>query len=773
MIESIPCWKHHIHSTIKPGPGAVVQPSINATVMRMPQRPYLLIGALALTQCMYSQPLQQLLDSASTLPPMPRETADLLPFVGALPTFSSGTPYNDIEFSVFDTDYMEGETSGYDQFMPVDPSDPLPGTGKVKLVNAQSNVDADVNYNAGRGDRIVLGTHELPRFFQRGPDGLDNDYAVIINFDYINGHIQLKGLPTDYTLVYCNQADGCATEGWYLYHTSGGDIDLIAFIHPCWDLAGTVGGVPPTNPLGWCNTDSALSLTNAAQFRFAQPIDQAIALQGGIAQVGTSGKEVVGGLHVDASGNSYLIGLTDGDLDGAGDAPNESFVIKVSPNGQVLWTTEVATAEGTLFMDAIDDGTSLYVCGRTLGALPGFTNAGRWDGILLKLRMSDGVILGTDQWGNQGMDGYGNIVLDDSGHLFVSGAGSPPGTGGTDDLYLVAKHATSDLGNVWRALTVPAGNVIGSSEAWGGLSYAPVGTPGDGRLVAAGWYMAPNGSQGFIDVYEDLNAAAPVVAHQVAAASLGFRADWVLDNAIDSQGNIYAVGFTTGNLGGPPLGEGDAFIVKYAPDLSSPQFVKVGTARADQFRKLVIDANDRLYAIGYTYGNLAGTNADASQRSGDVFVHKYDTDLALLGGVQFGTPHEDRGTLALNGPHLHAGGMTEASLTGANQGSYDAFVLALDTADLSIMQITTAVEVVVPAEGTFRIFPTPTDDLFTIAGHLDPGTMLRILDMNGREVLRLPVSGSGSYSAQVLAPGAYVIEALEEGRPLRSRLIKW
>jgi hypothetical protein len=39
--------------------------------------------------------------------------------------------------------------------------------------------------------------------------------------------------------------------------------------------------------------------------------------------------------------------------------------------------------------------------------LPGFTNAGRWDGILLKLNLSDGQIVATNQWGNAGIDGYG------------------------------------------------------------------------------------------------------------------------------------------------------------------------------------------------------------------------------------------------------------------------------------------------------------------------------------------------------------------------------
>lgn len=703
---------------------------------------------------------------------MPRETVDLLPFVGGFPTFSSGTPYNDLEFTVFDTDYMEGETHGYDQFMPVDPADVLPGSDRVKLVNAVSNVDADLAYGGGKGDRIVLGTHELPRFFQRGPDGIDDDYAVLINFDFNNGHIQLKGAANDYTLFYCTAADGCASEGWYLYYTAGGAMDLVAFIHPCWDLAGTVGGTVPNNPLALCNGDSTLSLTNNAQFRFAQPIDQTQAITTGIIQHGTPGKEVVGGLHVDGAGNAYLIGLTDGNLDGAADAPNESFVSKVSATGQVLWTTEIATADGTLLMDATDDGTYLYVCGRTLGALPGFTGAGRWDGILLKLQLSDGAIVMMDQWGNEGMDGYGNIVLDDNGHLFVSGQGSPPGTGAPDDVYLVAKHSTSDLSNVWRALTVPTGNVIGSSEAWGGLSFEPGANPGDGRLVSAGWYMSPGGAQGFIDVYEDLNAATPTVAQQEVVASTGMRADWVLDNAIDSQGNIYAVGFTTGNLGGSPLGQGDAYIVKYSPTLTAPQLEKIGTTKADQFRNLVIDGNDHLYAIGYTYGDLAGTNADVTQQSGDMFIQKYDTDLNLLAETQLGTAYEERGYIALGNGRLYVGGMTEASLTGANQGSYDAFLFALDTADLSVVDLSTGLADALSSDPAISLYPNPVALVLFIHGDVDADAGFVIHTLDGRSVMHERSMDPRIVDVSGLGAGVYVLTARYNGNEIRARFVK-
>ncbi|MEL7239725.1 MAG: hypothetical protein AAGK78_12765, partial [Planctomycetota bacterium] len=39
---------------------------------------------------------QQLLAAAQAFPAMPRDTADLIPFTSGLPTFTAGTPFNDL-----------------------------------------------------------------------------------------------------------------------------------------------------------------------------------------------------------------------------------------------------------------------------------------------------------------------------------------------------------------------------------------------------------------------------------------------------------------------------------------------------------------------------------------------------------------------------------------------------------------------------------------------------------------------------------------------------
>lgn len=125
---------------------------------------------------------------------MPADVASLSVLIGRAPIFASGLPYNDLEYTVFDTDYMDGETNGYDTFLPVDPSTTTPGANRIKLISATGNVTLDTTYGGQPGDRIILGTAEIDTpFFLRGSDAIDNDYAVINSFDYKNGLIQLRG----------------------------------------------------------------------------------------------------------------------------------------------------------------------------------------------------------------------------------------------------------------------------------------------------------------------------------------------------------------------------------------------------------------------------------------------------------------------------------------------------------------------------------------------------------------------------------------------------
>jgi hypothetical protein len=663
-----------------------------------------------------SQTETQLLTAAQSFPAMPKSSNTLIPFIGGAPTFSSGTPFNDLEFTMFDTDYMDGENSGADTFMPVDPSDTFPGANKVKVVRCILNTDLDFNYQSGKTDRIILGTAEHPNpFFLKGADNIDNDYAVILHFDYNTSYIQLKGEIIDYALrYYTTTINSVLTTGWYLFYVKNGALDLVSFIYPCNFIEPAVSGNPPMNANPICNSDNQLSLTNTNQFKFATPINSSpVITTGGIIQYGSNGKEIVGGSAKDSDGNIYLVGLTDGNLDGQTDASNEIFVSKISPTGQVLWVYELPMREGSFVKDAVVDDSHVYVAGRTLGNLPGFTNAGKWDGIILKLNKNTGVLEASNQWGNEGIDGYGCITQDDNGNVFVSAQGSEAGNPNTDDKYLVAKHSKSDLSNVWRMIdaTTQTG-FAASAEAWGGITYVPNATPGNGKLVVAGWVISAGGANAFSSVYENLNNTTPTRPYSNIIASAGSRAEWVLDNAVDSAGNFYYVGFTSGNLQGTHQGEGDAYIVKYNSSMQNPVFKQFGTSKGDLARKIEIDADGTIYVVGYTYGNYAGNNADTTLLTGDVFIQKFDSNLNFLNNKQFGTPHEDRGMCHLVGNDLIITGMTEGTMVNSSNGSFDGFIASVNK---STLNFTTLSADSFENNPIIAIYPNPAQNYFSLA----------------------------------------------------------
>lgn len=673
----------------------------------------------------YAQTDQQLRDYAATFPAMPAGATQLARVTTSedgVFTTSAGSPSSDLEWCVFDSDYMDGETDGYDIFFPADPSETFPGEDRVKIIETVSQLRTSETYGGADGSRIILGTDEKPfPFFYRGTDGVDDDYCVIQHFDYRNGHVQLRGTANDYRLIQTTSADGVATPGWYLFYVADGGIDLIAFIHDCDDPA------PDQDPGAddFCNPARTLSLTNPVQFRYAAPVSTTPAYPTAAgAQIGGAGKEVISSACTDPNGNVFVFGLTDSDLDPATvKVRNELLVVKTDVSGTVLWETEFPASEGSLFFDGVADADFVYAVGRTFGSLPGFTNAGRWDGIIVKIDNATGAVVDWTQYGTSVIDGFGNVALDDAGNLYVSGAGAPQNLMGIGDpFFLVAKFSAATLDLIWASPEPVLPNTQRAAESWGGITYLPAAQPGAGKLLLGGWFIdntaGPVGAQGFLALYDQLGGTGP---NRIATASIGspgFQADWVWGSTADAAGNIYAVGYTTGNLGGAPAGEGDAYLVKYDPDLTNPRFVQFGSARSERFRGVEIGADGNLYVAGHTYGNLAGTNNDPTGLTADLVVYKFDpVTLAVLESRQLGTAYEERGFLALSGNRLYLGGMTEGSFQDASRGSFDAFVTTLSTADLtSVGQSTLAIgdrrEITVEAIPELTIYPNPGEGRF-------------------------------------------------------------
>lgn len=113
--------------------------------------------------------------------------------------------------------------------------------------------------------------------------------------------------------------------------------------------------------------------------------------------------------------------------------------------------------------------------------------------------------------------------------------------------------------------------------------------------------------------------------------------DWGQGATAGPDGSIFLVGFTEGSIAGANAGERDAFVMHVGSDgvlIDTQQF---GTPLVDWATSAVF-ANDTLFVVGHTSGDLAGAAGGA-----DVFVAAFDSTLEPTWSLQFGSAEADQG----------------------------------------------------------------------------------------------------------------------------------
>jgi hypothetical protein len=109
--------------------------------------------------------------------------------------------------------------------------------------------------------------------------------------------------------------------------------------------------------------------------------------------------------------------------------------------------------------------------------------------------------------------------------------------------------------------------------------------------------------------------------------------------ALDSNGNIYIVGDTTGAFPTQTnVGNYDAFLLQYDASGTLQWARQFGTNTVDSAMAVTVDANNNIYVVGYTYGTFPGqTNAGGD----DAYLAKYDATGTQQWAHQFGTSGSD------------------------------------------------------------------------------------------------------------------------------------
>jgi septum formation inhibitor MinC len=334
-------------------------------------------------------------------------------------------------------------------------------------------------------------------------------------------------------------------------------------------------------------------------------------------QFGTSDGSAAATVAVDAVGNVYVAGLTRGAFAGnTSQGNNDVFVAKFNSSLVLQGAVkQFGTSEDdsvySVVVDAVGD---VYVAGWTEGAFAGYTNPGGDDGFVAKFNSSL-VLQGTvKQFGTSEDDLAYSVAVDGSGNVYVAGwtGGAFAGNtsqGGVD--VFVAKFNSS---------LVLQGTVkqFGTSEI---DLVTSVAVDAAGNVYVAGWTegaFAGSENQGSSDAFVAKFNSSLVLQDTVQFGSLG--SDVATSMAVDAAGNVYVVGGIDGSFAGyTSQGNYDVFVAKFTSSLVLQGTVKqFGTSEVDLAYSVAVDAVGNVYVAGDTTGDLFGPNSG----SYDTFVLK-------------------------------------------------------------------------------------------------------------------------------------------------------
>jgi len=516
-------------------------------------------------------------------------------------------------------------------------------------------------------DTFILGDWQTPYYAENDDDSLGlNQFALIIDFNPNEDIIQLHGTSQDYQLVETSL-------GTAIFWRQGNSFDLI----------GVVGGIPAQN----------LSLDgNYFDFKGNTPPDTVLEKA---EQIGTAGVDYLFSSSVDADGNLYVGGGTDGSLAGQNLGARDAWLSKYDSNGNQLWSKQFGTDKAELVFDIATHGSNVYVTGNTTGELGDNTNQGGVDVYLAKYD-SDGNQEWIQQFGSLTFEDYTSVTTDTSGNIYLSGhtIGSLGGDaknfgqvlgqgvdGGAPSTDPYVFKFDSDGNELWRTQL----GTVTLDDTWG------LAIDQDGNVFLGGNTKGDFGGKNASSAGEYDTWLVKLNQHGEEEWVKQFGIpdyDFLWDIETDSMGNLYVTGWTLGDLAGENAGSYDAWLAKYDTNGNQLWIKQFGTTGDDApfTDGIEIDSNDNIFLTGYTDGDLGGVNAG----SYDAWVAKYDTDGNQSWIQQFGTSDYDTASTvsADNDGNLYVSGITDGSLGSKNAGSYDSWVVKLDTETGQIQDFT-------------------------------------------------------------------------------------
>ncbi len=367
------------------------------------------------------------------------------------------------------------------------------------------------------------------------------------------------------------------------------------------------------------------------------------------------GEEVV----ADSLGFVFMVGTTrssngistTGSMQPIFGGGDDGFLAKFSSSGTLIWATYIGGVSVDNAYDVCIENTgSIYVCGTTYSSSGIAFNSihqsaigGTADAFVMKFSSSGAGLWGTYYGGNNGEEGNG-ICLDRSGNVYLGG--STYSSAPVNSIASNGSHQSSY-----------SSNADGFLAKFSGLG---------NRLWAT--YYGGLGQDGFNCL------------------------------EIDSNENIYAVGFTDGDSGIATLGSFqasrnnffDGFLVKFSNNGVRQWGTYFGGESEDLCRNLSIHKN-AIYVCGYTMSTAGIATVGSFKTSLGGTQDAYLAKFSLAGSREWGTYYG--GTGSENGDalctdllgNIYLGGTTNSSTGIASSGAHNTSINSFSSAFLTRM----------------------------------------------------------------------------------------
>jgi hypothetical protein len=383
--------------------------------------------------------------------------------------------------------------------------------------------------------------------------------------------------------------------------------------------------------------------------------------------LGTVKNDVAKSFDLDASGNSYVVGLTTGDLDGVNAGYDDAFLMKLDAQGQPLWKKQWGTTTPDAALDVARTGDgSIFVIGNTDSEMSSEATSGSTDAFLRKVN-AEGSELWTKQWGTLSIEaGLGVFTHGDCVY----------GVGRSEGIFGASSYGASDA---WARRADPASGEIVWTEQWGSDAYDEASrgtTDSDGDVIVVGYTEGAIGTQthyGAKDAFvrklaSDTGAALWTTQFGTAAS------DAAVDVLANADDDVVVIGTTAGAL--PDCeneGGVDTFLLRLDATSGEVELeMQWGTAGDDVPWAITRDAAGNYHVAGSTSGDLRGESAGLN----DAFLTKLDPSGVVLWSEQWGTGSDEIGCgLGLDASQgVYVVGTTAGALSGPSLGENDVFL---------------------------------------------------------------------------------------------------